>query len=112
MRKLEFFVQSWPIAARAESDLDFVPYCTEIVATLLTAPPAVIFSAYCPAGSDGTTKFTWYKPAKPGASPANCSCPAAVPTVTETEAFVYAIDPDGAGAPLATCGDVVPSPVA
>lgn len=34
------------------------PYCTAIVATLLTAPPAETVIAYCPLGSDGTTKFT------------------------------------------------------
>ncbi|HVV43656.1 MAG TPA: membrane dipeptidase [Bryobacteraceae bacterium] len=51
------------LRACAQSDLDVTRrcpghYCTAIVATLLTAPPAVSFTAYCPAGRAGTTTFT------------------------------------------------------
>jgi len=49
----------------------------------------------------GTTAFTWYRPAKPGARPLNDTVASWPPMVTRTGAFVVANGEAGAGSPLA-----------
>src|SRR5580693_6561412 len=96
---------------RPRSNPRVIVYFTAIVTVLLVTP--FWFNTTGTSDPDvspaGTATFTWYRPTRPGVSPAYCvATGAAVPNVTVTGLVVCAA---ALGAPVAGVGVVAPRPV-
>src|SRR5258708_14676455 len=89
-------------------------YRTTIVTGLPTAKPDCTTTGTAPlVNPNGTTKFTWYSPANPGARPAKPTVAACPPTVSVGSVRVLERAPPApAGAPVAGGFDTGPRPVA